>query len=340
MDTKTCNYCKMEKDTAEFYTFSRVKNNKQITYLSENCVECTKIKRKLKTDNDPSINQRKADKARLKNLTPEGKCDTLTHSLRKSGIEYSFSKEDFLSLKDYKCEYCNGDRDKYSVVPRDLNVGYTAENLQPVCSSCKRAKVYSESEEAFQRKMIRRYGITPEKKTYLESLIGTEINNFKVIKIAEKIRGHFKILCECKCGTQKILREKDLVDGITKSCGCLKKGLSFNGLLTHKPKTKVSNCKTGFNRIKNAARSRHLMFDIPYEDYLLNYYNKNCYYCNAIDCTSLDRIDSSKGYLHDNIVSCCKICNSMKNTLSQNDFISHIRQIINHYKDQEVGGVS
>jgi hypothetical protein len=40
---------------------------------------------------------------------------------------------------------------------------------------------------------------------------------------------------------------------------------------------------------------------------------------------SVDRVDSNKGYVKDNIVLCCSIINSMKNTLSTEEFFSIIK---------------
>lgn len=42
----------------------------------------------------------------------------------------------------------------------------------------------------------------------------------------------------------------------------------------------------------------------------------------------VDRIDSNIGYITNNIVSCCKICNIAKNNLHYNDFISWINRLI------------
>lgn len=41
----------------------------------------------------------------------------------------------------------------------------------------------------------------------------------------------------------------------------------------------------------------------------------------------VDRIDSSKDYTIDNCVSCCSMCNKMKNVYSKNDFLNHIKEI-------------
>ena len=41
----------------------------------------------------------------------------------------------------------------------------------------------------------------------------------------------------------------------------------------------------------------------------------------------IDRIDSSKGYISGNVISCCKNCNTAKNILSQKEFKDLIKRI-------------
>lgn len=49
-----------------------------------------------------------------------------------------------------------------------------------------------------------------------------------------------------------------------------------------------------------------------------------------INTLSIDRIDSSKGYTKDNVVLVTAIVNSMKNDLSENEFIKIIKKIFEH----------
>ena len=41
----------------------------------------------------------------------------------------------------------------------------------------------------------------------------------------------------------------------------------------------------------------------------------------------VDRVDNAEGYVVGNCVSCCKVCNIMKQGFSREDFLSHIRRI-------------
>lgn len=67
---------------------------------------------------------------------------------------------------------------------------------------------------------------------------------------------------------------------------------------------------------RKKAKLRGLEFSIPFEIYqnLLN--NFGCFYCGKDVKTdfglSLDRIDNSKGYLPNNVLTCCRDCNRIR----------------------------
>lgn len=44
----------------------------------------------------------------------------------------------------------------------------------------------------------------------------------------------------------------------------------------------------------------------------------------------MDRVDSKKGYLINNVVACCWNCNKAKASLSQEDFLRLIENIYNN----------
>jgi hypothetical protein len=60
-----------------------------------------------------------------------------------------------------------------------------------------------------------------------------------------------------------------------------------------------------------------------------------CAYCGEVQATGLDRIDSSIGYLMDNVVPACSTCNKMKNDMTLTEFKAWTRRIYNKWKDFE-----
>jgi hypothetical protein len=103
-----------------------------------------------------------------------------------------------------------------------------------------------------------------------------------------------------------------------------------------------------FLMTKNSAiKLRGLDFLLTREEFR-QLTSQNCYYCNSEPSkifyntaslteeakensgyvhNGIDRIDNTKGYILDNCVPCCITCNRMKFTLSQQEFIEHIRKI-------------
>ena len=62
-----------------------------------------------------------------------------------------------------------------------------------------------------------------------------------------------------------------------------------------------------------------------------------CHYCGdkiTKGGTGLDRIDSSIGYRIDNIVTCCKVCNAAKGTLTVEQFKQHIAKVHENFERQ------
>ncbi len=55
-----------------------------------------------------------------------------------------------------------------------------------------------------------------------------------------------------------------------------------------------------------------------------------CVYCGFPSPLGIDRIDSSIGYTKENSVPCCKICNYMKLNHPVEEFLFHLKRIINH----------
>lgn len=66
---------------------------------------------------------------------------------------------------------------------------------------------------------------------------------------------------------------------------------------------------------KKRACNKKLEFDVLMCD-------AKCKYCNFKGDIGIDRIDNSIGYISNNIVSCCKVCNVMKNKYSVDNFLN------------------
>ena len=88
--------------------------------------------------------------------------------------------------------------------------------------------------------------------------------------------------------------------------------------------------KGRYKEYKTGAKSRGYEFKLTLEDFE-KMWNQNCYYCDTlIDGIGVDRVDNTKGYLVDNTVPCCSVCNKMKLTLRNKDFINQCFKISNN----------
>lgn len=88
-----------------------------------------------------------------------------------------------------------------------------------------------------------------------------------------------------------------------------------------------------FKMYQRNAKKRNISFDITFEDFK-QHWQQQCYYCNDyIETIGIDRLDNNKGYTKDNIVSCCRLCNWMKNKFDASSFIEQCMKITDtHYE--------
>ncbi len=101
---------------------------------------------------------------------------------------------------------------------------------------------------------------------------------------------------------------------------------SFNELLSH---------------YKYHAKNRNLTWDLTKEEFRF-LTKQNCFYCGKIPShksrkdkrfngiyiyNGIDRIDNNKGYIKENVVPCCGICNKAKGSRSYDEFIAWIKRV-------------
>jgi hypothetical protein len=101
------------------------------------------------------------------------------------------------------------------------------------------------------------------------------------------------------------------------------------------------------SKIRESFQRKYLKNELTL-DLLLEIYNKQngkCFYTgeylqlarrnNSAYSLSIDRIDSNKGYVRDNIVLCSSIANFMKQNYNIKDFLKACKQIADNFKDAE-----
>lgn len=173
-----------------------------------------------------------------------------------------------------------------------------------------------------------------------------------VIKHAGKDRRNKHLwLCQCDCGNKKVVVADNLSSGKSKSCGCLKaeflakKGNQW-GLYENR---EIALLKVQYSHLKR--RNKNMGFEdvIDFETFT-SLSKGSCKYCgleyskeiedrlneskkskrlsdHILKCNGIDRVDSKKGYIKDNCVSCCKYCNVAKHTMTVDEFYKWIKKV-------------
>ncbi len=169
--------------------------------------------------------------------------------------------------------------------------------------------------------------------------IGDIYDRLEVIDEELASDGYRNWRCRCECGGVVIVRSASLISHNTRSCGCgpAKNRKRMTGVIS----------RTLFGCIQRAAKVRNLLFNITPEylndifvrqngrcalsglqlDILGTRRNKHTQYT-----ASLDRIDSSVGYIEGNVQWVHKDINMMKQSFSQESFIQLCCRVAQEYK--------
>lgn len=173
-----------------------------------------------------------------------------------------------------------------------------------------------------------------------ESLVGKKFGKLFVLqRIGQDARYVSNYICKCDCGRDKKYRGHYLLYGKVKSCGC-----------ERKRKDKDCSLDILWATYRKNAKKRNIVFDLP-RDYFNDMVKKTCFYCKSSGSNrtsqkrskifgnkffihnGIDRVDNEKGYTLENIVPCCKDCNLMKREMSIADWIYHMENVLQNFKN-------
>ena len=175
--------------------------------------------------------------------------------------------------------------------------------------------------------------------------VGTKIQNLTIIgsPIYLKSNAYYDVLCDCghrfRTG-HSMLSRKAKGEALPFCNACFsqdKKSPKRNTMLTEH----IS--KSRYGAIRHQANIRGIKFDVTpeYLEYIWNLQGGKCALSgiplilgvrakdlrNGVGNASLDRINSSEGYIEKNVQWVHKTVNCMKNTLSQEDFIQFCNMV-------------
>jgi hypothetical protein len=164
------------------------------------------------------------------------------------------------------------------------------------------------------------------------NLAGQRFGKLLVIDINKEAQRTAKCMywnCKCDCGNSCVVAGRRLKEHRIGSCGCA-------GL---KNKFKNICFRAIFGQYKSSAKKRNLPFELSKEEFEA-LTKGTCFFCGkepgqlrkstTSDDTyyynGIDRLDSSKGYVKGNVVSCCKDCNMAKMDNSVSYFIAWLER--------------
>jgi hypothetical protein len=166
---------------------------------------------------------------------------------------------------------------------------------------------------------------------FREYKIGEKIDKLTVLGYEEQVARKL-VICQCACGNTVKLRSTSLKLNRTNNCGCSPRG-HWEGV--------GDLSLTYYNRTKRGAVKRGFEFRVTI-DYLWELYKCQDGLCNLTGAeirlsngktdqsASLDRIDSSKGYIEGNVHWVHKDINLMKMDFNQDRFIELCQMVAVH----------
>lgn len=180
-----------------------------------------------------------------------------------------------------------------------------------------------------------------------ENLLGKRFGELTVkaytrLERSKGLTGYW--LCKCSCGIEIFIRGNKIHDAIgCQSCACsisarTKKGGKYLNIKHYSIKRRI------YREYIKRARYKGYDFLLTEEEFF-KLLKGNCYYCGIEpqiqqikDTLSLrdgpftrngiDRINSNKGYILNNVVSCCTYCNNAKSNKTLEEFNNWIQRLI------------
>ena len=157
-------------------------------------------------------------------------------------------------------------------------------------------------------------------------------------------------VCACDCGTVLKIRACHLKVGInnpgkrsTKSCGCLAQEAMADTGKKNALEEGIAASRYVYGRYKYSAQKRGHEFALSFAE-AMQLFLSHCHYCGdapsqvaykdwyheSFTYNGIDRVESSKGYVYDNCVSCCGRCNYAKHEGSVEDFKAWAKRLYEH----------
>ena len=156
--------------------------------------------------------------------------------------------------------------------------------------------------------------------------------------------GKVKWACVCDCGKTTTAQTTHLLDGRRISCGCSKLDKT-----RFRIPAEQQAANELFRNYKKGASSRGYAFALTIKQFSELVFGK-CFYCGCkgfgvrnikyrynnedirvtVIHNGIDRMDNNLGYVTENCVSCCVVCNRAKMRLSFDEFVVYLNNLVSY----------
>jgi hypothetical protein len=95
---------------------------------------------------------------------------------------------------------------------------------------------------------------------------------------------------------------------------------------------KKCNIKIHYDNYVRDASKKNIKIELTFDEFV-EIVKSPCYYCGIIQdkgFNGIDKMNYSKGYIKENSISCCTICNFMKGTLTPEIFLKRVEHILTY----------
>lgn len=146
-------------------------------------------------------------------------------------------------------------------------------------------------------------------------------------------------ITQCDCGGEKSVHGYSLTHGLTRSCGCLRREVGQRNIRTNR-RNSGHPLRSLLRIYKYQADRKKLVWTLTDEEFFALVI-RDCHYCSSppaftpwvqfenikIAANGVDRMDNEKGYISENSVPCCKVCNRAKLTMDYESFIRFLENL-------------
>jgi len=92
--------------------------------------------------------------------------------------------------------------------------------------------------------------------------------------------------------------------------------------------------------MRRGAQQRGIVWALP-DELALDLITDNCFYCGCSPETvhGIDRVDNTKGYLENNVVTACKFCNTAKLNRTLPEYLAWLKRASTHIERTNVASI-